>query len=570
MRLLEAAQHSHRLLGFRALLDQLHANPAAVGRHVEPERAWTVLAEAEAHNPIAVTDVLMYPTVGVWLTRALHHTRPDSSTPWAELGYLHAIAAAAAVRAGLPCTLRVPVWHGIVALPTVGHARLPGSFPVGAVDVISAGIDSFIRVTPAVSVLLDGSDHAFSPAQQHISTSRDLTLRTWLDYDDPYHGFGAPRPPTKLTDAELAEWRKLVDEAWHILTRAHRPYAEELAVGLRLLAPIEPSRDTVGASSPSAFGGILLSASDSVTEFAEALVHEMQHSKLNAVLDLVKLTDGDGTRRYLAPWRDDPRPLTGILHGVYAFTCGVEFWLTEAREDRDAQFDIAYRRAQVRHTLITVDSDPHLTNAGQALIDSVSARLSVCEEAVIPQLSTTVTAMVDDHRALWRLWHAQPEPETVDALATAWCADRPPPNWSDHTRITSHNARRLPANRRNLLRAKVTDTNLFNSLMRERNLLPGTTPHADAALCTGDAVDAAGAYRRHLTAAPDDLQAWVGLGLALRALGKNASALLDHPELTIAAHRRARALSGRSPDPAAFIAWLGPATAASCRCRRSP
>ncbi len=574
MRLLEAAQHSQRRLGFRALLDQLRVNPAAVGRQVDPETSWAVLAEAESRNPAATADILMHPVVGVWLTRALHHTRPGNGTPWPELGYWHAIAAAAAVRASLPRTVRVPVRHGIVSLPTVGHARLPGAFPVGAVDVVSAGIDAHIRVSPSMSIPLDGSDEAFTPARRHLSDSHGLTLRAWLDHHDPYHGFGVPRPPAELTDVEFAEWRKLVDEAWHVLTRDHRSYAEELATGLRLLVPIEPGSDSVGASSPAAFGGIQLSASESATEFAEALVHEMQHSKLNAVLGLVKLTDGDITRRYLAPWRDDPRPLTGVLHGVYAFTCGVEFWLREIAvtgADELALFTIAHRTTQVRRTIRMLAGEPRLTNAGRALVDIVSTRLAACEDAPVdPRLSTVVSAMADDHQALWRLRHAHPDPATVDALADAWCADSPPPAWPDHTRIIPDDSTRLPANRRNLLRAKVTDPAMFRSLTRGRNTLPGTTPYADAAFCTGDADSAAQAYHRHLTTGPDDVQAWVGLGLSLDAQGRDAAPLLHHPELTVAVHRRVRALTGRGPDPLTLVAWLAPATTASCRCRRSP
>jgi HEXXH motif-containing protein len=574
MRLLEAAQHSHRRLALRALLDQLRANPAAVGTHVDPETGWDLLAAAEACDPAAVVDILLHPAVGVWLARALHNTRPGTGTPWPELGYLHAIVAAAAVRTGLLATLRVPVWHGVVSLPTVGHARLPGTFPVGAVDVVSAGIDSRIRVSPAVSILLDGSDAAFTPARRQISTSHDLTVRAWLDNHDPYHGFGAPRPPAELTDVEFAEWRKLFDEAWHVLTANHRPYAEELAAGLRVLVPFEPGQNAVRASSPYAFGGIQLSAGESATEFAEALVHEMQHSKLNALLGLVRLTDGDLTRRYLAPWRDDPRPLTGVLHGVYAFTCGVEFWLAEAAdggENDDALFAIAYRRTQIRRALRALTDEPHLTNAGRTLVDTVSARLAVCERVPVDtRLTAVATAMVDDHRALWRLRHAHPEPGAVDALAAAWCADRSPPAWTDRTRIIPDDTRRLPANRRNLLRTKATDPALFTSLTRGRGSPPGTTPYADVAFCTGDADSAAHAYHRHLLTAPDDLQAWAGLGLALRAQGRDATVLLEHPELVVAVHRRVRALTERGPDPLALVAWLGPATAASCRCRRSP
>ena len=566
MALLERSQHSHRRLSLLALLNQLQANPDVVGKNVEPERAWQILVEAERRDSAAVADILMYPTVGVWLTRALHNTMPGRTAPWPELGYLHLIAAAAAVRCGYACTVRVPVWHGTVSLPTVGHARIPGTFPVGAVDVICAGAESQIRVNPATGIPLGSDVSAFVPARLHRSTSRGLTLSAWLEDKDPYHGFGEPRPPTELAESEFAEWRKLLDEAWDVLTLSHSEHARELAAGLRALGPIEPDLDTVGASSPAAFGGIRLSANGSATEFAEALVHEMQHSKLNAVLGLVQLTDDDSGRRYLAPWRDDPRPLVGVCHGVYAFTCGVEFWLTQEPTTRDAEtrrmtFSIAHRRAQLRRALHTLRTSGHLTRPGSALVDAVSARLAVCEEApVSAALSQTVIAMVDDHQALWRLRYGRPDAGPVTTLATAWLDGANAPAWSGGCRIvTQDDHRRLPSNRRTLLRAKATEPELFASMVHRPAALPGTTPRADAALCTGDHLGAAAAYEHRLREEPDDAQAWVGLGLAWHAQGRNAAALLEHPELTVAVHRRVRMLGGRAPDPAALAAWVGSA-----------
>lgn len=563
MALLATSQHSHRRLAFRALLDQLRANPAAVGRHVEPEEAWRILAEAERRDPDVVTDLLMYPTVGVWLTRALHRTRPGRLAVWPELGYLHLIAAAAAIRTGYHRTVRVPVWYGIVALPTVGHLRIPDGFPAGSVEVSCAGENSRIRVNRAVSVPLDGTDSAFTPASQHVITNRGAALRVWLEDKDPYHGFGEPLPPVELADSEFAEWRKLLAEAWDVLTLNHPRHARELAAGLRMLVPIEPDIDAVGASAPAAFGGIRLSVNQSATEFAESLVHEMQHSKLNALLGLVNLTAGDDCARHLAPWRDDPRPLTGVVHGVYAFTCGVEFWLAQEptaqkHEALRIAFDIAHRRAQVRRALTTLAASTQLTRPGQALVEVVSARLAVCEQARMnPALARTVAAMVDDHQALWRLRHARPDTAAVNGLAAAWLSGAAPPVWTSDSRIAAGDDRRLPANRRTLLRAKATEPELFASLMRQPAELPGTTPRADAAFCTGDHAGAAAAYADRLRTDPDDAQAWVGLGLALRAQGRDATALLEHPEVTVAVHRRIRTLGDRNPEPATLSAWLG-------------
>ncbi|TDV53602.1 HEXXH motif domain-containing protein [Actinophytocola oryzae] len=563
MALLENSQHSHRRLAFRALLDQLRVNPATVGTRVQPEEAWRVLAEAERRDADVVADILMYPTVGVWLTRALHHTRAGRGTPWAELGYLHLIAASAAIRCGYQCTIRVPVWRGFVSLPTVGHLRLPGAFPSGSVDVACAGAGSRAHVNRAVTIPLDGTDPAFTPTRRHVNTSRGVTMCVWVEDRDAYHGFGDPVPPVVLTDAESSEWHKLLDEAWDVLTLDHPRHARELAAGLRMVVPIEPDSDTIGASSPAAFGGVRMSANASATEFAEALMHELQHSKLNGLMGLVKLVEDDGGR-YLAPWRDDPRPLAGLVHGVYAFTCGVEFWLAQeptaqVHEARRIAFDIAYRRAQVRRALGTLAASGHLTQPGEALVEAVSARLAVCEQApVTTMLARTVTTMLDDHQGLWRLRHVRPDGEAVTALATAWRDGAPPPSRAVGSHVVTGDERRLPANRHALLRARAIDPDLYAALARVPAELPGTTPRADAALCGGDHAGAATAYENRLHDDPEDGQAWVGLGLALRAQGRNATALLAHPEVTVAVHRRVRLLTGRAPRPTALSAWLSP------------
>jgi hypothetical protein len=161
--------------------------------------------------------------------------------------------------------------------------------------------------------------------------------------------------------------------------------------------------------------------------------------------------------------------------------------------------------------------------------------------------------MVDDHRALWRLRYARPDPATITALATAWRHGAACPAWSGHCQIvTRDDHRRLPANRRTLLRAEATEPELFASLMRRPASLPGTTPRADAALCTGDFPGAAAGYADRLRTEPDDLPAWVGLGLALRT-----ATLLEHPEVVVAVHRRVRVLGDQAPDPAALVRWLG-------------
>lgn len=566
----EKVQHSVRKVHLRSLLDQLADNPEAVGSLVEPEEAWRVLAAAEQQDSAAYDDLLRYPTVGVWLTRALHHTRRDQAiaTPWPELGYLHLIAAAAAIRCGISCALHVPVWHGMVTLPTVGQIRLPGDFPTGTVELRCSAHRGQIHTnfTQATIDFEPGTPSVeFSPAKRHESTRGGLRLTAWIEDLDPYRRFGAPQPPGELDQPKLAEWRKLIDEAWDVLTLQHPNEARELSAGLRVLVPIDSDAGIAGASSPAAFGGIILSSNGSVIELAETMVHELQHSKLNALLSFDPLVRSRGSERYYAPWRDDPRPLTGLLHGLYAFTCAVEFWapqraLLADTEKRHAEFSFTHRRSQLRLAMNQLSTKDILTGPGQRLLETLARRLEVLEHATVSsELSTIVDAMVADHHALWRHRSIRPDSSVVDALAEAWLCDAPAPAWSPGTEVMQGvHAHPLPNHRRGLLRTRATDPELFHQTLRQLEKLPGSTPRADAAFCLGEHDDAARSYRTRVGENLDDVQAWVGLGLAMRARGATAAArvILEAPEITLATRRRVRALGGASADPDLFATWL--------------
>jgi HEXXH motif-containing protein len=573
VRVLESAQYSQRKLTLRALIEQLTTNPSAIGPRIDPGSAWRILAAAERRDPEVVTDILLYPAVGVWLTRALHYTRPDrvSTIAWPELGYLNLITAAAAIRCVVPCSVPVPVWHGVVTLPTVGQLRLPTGFPVGTAEVRCSAEDTQLVVQDRKIVISFSQgivNSAFTPVKRHISISRELTLNTPIDDVDPYRRFGEPKPPGELDPTSLAEWHKLLDEAWDALTLWQPGHARELATGLRMLTPIERDAGITGASSPSAFGGIALAANSSALELAETLIHEFQHSKLNALLTLTKLVDDAYGTRVYAPWRDDPRPVTGLLHGVYAFVAGVEFWLSQRDhlsepEARCAEFAFAYRRRQVRHAVDLLLASGRLTELGTRLVESASSRLAKCErEPVSNELSAIVETITMDHYALWRLCHVHPEPDVVERLATGWLDNAPAAKWrAKPDTVLADDGRPLPAHRRNLLQTKTVDPELFTRLVRRPALLPGSTPLADAALCTADFDGSATGYRNRIRANPDDPQAWVGLGITYRAQGypTAARALLDAPEVTVAAHRHVRTLAGDSPEPIDFAGWVGAA-----------
>ena len=58
---------------------------------------------------------------------------------------------------------------------------------------------------------------------------------------------------------------------------------------------------------------------ESPVKVAEALCHELSHTRMSLVLELGPVLADDAQARHRSPWRRDPRPLIGLVNGVHAF-----------------------------------------------------------------------------------------------------------------------------------------------------------------------------------------------------------------------------------------------------------
>ena len=71
-------------------------------------------------------------------------------------------------------------------------------------------------------------------------------------------------------------------------------------------------------------------------------------------MDMVPLVESGGEKVY-APWRQDPRPASGLLQGVYAHLGIVRFWQAQRHAETDPD-DIL--RAQVHFARWRPTIDP--------------------------------------------------------------------------------------------------------------------------------------------------------------------------------------------------------------------
>ncbi|QFG24992.1 HEXXH motif domain-containing protein [Actinomadura sp. WMMB 499] len=396
--LLNRAQYSKRLLLLRGIRDA--GGPRA--RH-----AYDLLARIQDENPRAVETVLRYPTVGEWARRTLlvlTGREPGAANPDEFAG----LAAAAAIRAGHPCAIEVPARDGAITLPSLGRTPIPES--------------ALVRVTPEGTTIGTGSDALRLPPDPHKDAPgwqavRSLPGGLLLDDHDPDRMPGGTALPRRLTGPELAHWEATLTEARRILARHHRIAAAETTAAITVLTPlVAPEHGQSSATPKHAFGNVGLSTPPDALFLAVTFAHEVQHTKLTGLLELVPLTRPDDGTRYYAPWRTDPRPVPGLLQGVYAHLGIAAFWRVQRHHETGesalrAHADFARWRTATDLILRTLAATGDLTPDGERFVTGMAHTLRPwLDEPVPPDALALSLDAAAHHLATWRAAHGDPPP----------------------------------------------------------------------------------------------------------------------------------------------------------------
>ncbi len=397
IRALAEARLSRHLLLIRLIADGWPGSAA------ERDHALGVLAQSQDRAAEPVTELLSYPLVGAWAARAVRRIRGAtvSEVPvQAELGHLGAIAAAAVYRSGLDAEVTAYVRGGGVVLPTIGRVPLPRP-----------------EFAP-VRLTFHGGRMALPGSWQglrRLSAETDgLRLDVAFDDLDPYRdGHHAPAADT-VPAPELSRWTEMFAEAWALLVRYLPERAEELSVGLRSLVPLTNvgRGDARSSTVRDSFGTFGLTLPTSAAVFAVTLVHEFQHSKLSALLDLIRLYDRSAPQTYYAPWRRDSRPIGGLLQGVYAFLGVADAWrsLRECPGLADlAGREFAALREQVNCALTELEAAGALTAAGRRFAGGMRSTMDRMMAERLPgdAVRQARAALAANHDA-WRRRHGVP------------------------------------------------------------------------------------------------------------------------------------------------------------------
>ncbi|WP_144122973.1 aKG-HExxH-type peptide beta-hydroxylase [Catellatospora sichuanensis] len=320
-----------------------------VSRDPELQSAADAFSRAQKASPTAGEEVLAYPWVAAWAGR---HTRLRDG----DGAHFRAVAAAALLRSGLDAPADL-LTEPLLQLPGLGELASANRrrSSCGAVDLDGPGWRAVHRVE---------CGHG------------DMRLRITVDDLDPYRDCHDHPVSERLDGPTRDDWTELITGAWRLLTTYAPPMAGELATGLVSMVPLRSAPDLAASiTHADAFGGFATTKPVSPADLAVAMVHEFQHSKLNALMDVFVLCEPDA-RRYTVAWRDDPRPLVGVIHGLYAFTAVARLWSRLCHDPglHDlASHNVATLRSQVMHSLAEVLDSPALTPAGARFLAGVGA-----------------------------------------------------------------------------------------------------------------------------------------------------------------------------------------------------
>ena len=368
---------------------------------------WDLLRTVEREDPAAVTKVLGHPYIRTWAERCLRAATtgrapsPGDDRQRSDAGHLAEIAVAAAVRSGRQAEIVVPVLGEHLCLPALGRLRTG----VAPMVTVTTDANGFTVRASYRSWRVDLTEEDADPEWEPVRELRTGLLAVRLEDTDPYRDCYSRAVEPRLTTRSVGRWQELFPEAWRLIEAYHPRDASGIAAGLSTITPLGnavPGRQ-LSVTSRSAFGAIAISLPPDGEALALSIMHEFQHAKLSAVLDLFDLCEATERRLFYAPWRDDPRPVEGLLQGTYAHLGVTDYWrMRQHRATGQAALDAAATFARWR--VLTADAIKTLADSGA--------------------LTTAGGRFVAGMRATVEPWLDEPVPESAVAVSRRWIAER--------------------------------------------------------------------------------------------------------------------------------------------------
>ncbi|WP_040841531.1 HEXXH motif domain-containing protein [Nocardia brevicatena] len=530
-----------RMILLRTLMTEMMTRMPESAAAARLPDAYQNLTELQRSYPAQAVALLTHPHTGAWLAHMLKRIRStsdDTATPlWADCCYLGWLAAAGSIACRTTGSLELVVRNGIVMLPRIGMAHLGDADHCGHCELrwTTTGALSFTSGDCTVEVLSPNVDSA--PAWLTLRRVRGANdePEVFLDDLDPFRNPDDRSDLPRLTPAQAHSWQQDFAAAWDLLRRDFGPYLTAMRSCLHTLTPLSvaPPAQATSHTLFTGSGCVYTTAPTDPCALALTLIHEIQHSKFGLLTDQIVLFDDDLTARFYAPWRDDPRPILGLLHGIYAFFGITDFWRIHRHSachgSLQAHVNFELWRVQVEGAIAQAATSGLLTTAGERFLDGLVACIRSWHDEEVPAAAKVAAAEVSDaHRTFWHVRNLRPDRDGVADLAAQWMSGAARPEVLPPAHLVDQAT--VPDNYRRLYleaQLKVADRDVAEALYCPEQ------PRGDRAYLAGDQSRAVAHYQEELDIDPLRPQLWAGLALALPKLypNKDFSILSDRADV---------------------------------------
>jgi HEXXH motif-containing protein len=526
------------------------------------------LGELRRSFPTEVAALLAYPHIGVWLGRVFPLLRRFPDDPqdrlWADFGYLGWIAAVGEIACIPRGTAIVVVRGGVVMLPGMGLARLGPDEYCGNCELAWSDDGSLQFTHAGATVRVKSRDEQthtwWQPLRRICGAAGEPEV--FLDDLDPFRDLPHDTsPPGRLSEAESLSWQRDFGKAWDLLRHDFGRYLEPMRQCLTSLAPLTatPTVEAISYTVVDGLGCVYSGAPVDSCQLAVTLIHEIQHTKFTLLTDQVLICEADNECRFYAPWRDGPRPIFGLLHGIYAFFGVTDFWRSHrevaCHRSRRWQVEFEFRRVQLEQAIQRALSSGLLTTAGEEFVTALGGCMQPWRAEDVPEdVRNAAFEASLAHKVFWQVRNWRPAADGLADLVTRWrTGDRCPiacPGASliDQKTIPDHYRRLRLSTWLRPLDAKGMGTRAMDAL-----------PAGDRAYLMGDIAGASALYVEEIRRESLRPQSWAGLALALRKLFPHtALSVLDDSAYVAAELYQTLRADGDDPDLIDLLRWLSP------------
>jgi len=358
----------------------------------------------------AQRKILRYPSFSVWLdtawqlvNRKAHILFPEMHIKFHLESFPKFILAMAQYDniENLECFLYTD-HAGIIAIPGTGiylqHPQYIAFQRLRFVTTTNAGFNVYTDGNQNLDMIQNEIPHLNNGIELN---SFDSDLRLGGRYDLNFE---------ELTPTSTIKWLSSLEEAWFWIDSCSSLLASEILMGVQSLVPVHSHAIDVHRSQTfrEIPGLLILSWMSDTSVIVEALVHEYHHHKLNALLNLDPIiVEGSPEAIYYSPWRDDTRPLSGILQGIYVFQAVLEFGHKILKTDipvlqeKRLQQRVYTAKQQLLTALKVLKTNAGFSLIGQSLIEAIEKNINRVE----PEVSKTEKQLIDvrlkEHQRQW-------------------------------------------------------------------------------------------------------------------------------------------------------------------------